>query len=87
MFPLRQVVPGQKALMPRQPVLLSKQSALTPRMLVLLPQAAQPSNQVSNANGSPSDNSLEDPNPKWVISLSSKPRVHYDHRVYHHSGH
>ena len=48
-------------------------SALTPRVLVLLLQAAQPSSQENNANRSPNDNSLEDPNPKWVINLSSKP--------------
>ena len=44
-------------------------------MLVLLPQAAQPSSQLNNANRSPSDNSLEDPNPKWDINLSSKPLI------------
>ena len=36
-FPHKQVVPGQKALMPRQPTLFPMQSALTPRVLVLLP--------------------------------------------------
>ena len=59
--------------MPRQTAPLPRQSALTPRVLVLLPQAAQASSQVNNANMSSNDNSLEDPNPKWVISLSSKP--------------
>ena len=72
-FHLKLVVPGQKVLMPRQPALLPKQSALTHRELALLPQAAQPSSQVNNANGSHNNNSLEDPNPKWVINLSSKP--------------
>ena len=37
LFPLRQVVPGQRVLMPRQPVPLPKQSALTLRELALLP--------------------------------------------------
>ena len=37
------------------------------------PQVAQPSSEVNNANRSPNNNSLEDPNPKWVINLSSKP--------------
>ena len=68
--PLKQVVPRQKALMPRQPAFLPKQSALTPRVLALLPLDAQPGSQVNNVNRTPSDNSLEDPNPKWVINLS-----------------
>ena len=55
------------------PTKLPSQSALTPRVLVLLPQAAQPSSQANNANRSANDNSLEDPNPKWIINLSSKP--------------
>ena len=73
LFSLRQVVPRQSTLMPRQPVPLPKQSTLTPRVLGLLPQAAQPSSQVNDTNRSPNDNSFEDPNPKWVINLSSKP--------------
>ena len=55
--------------MPSQPVLLLKQSALTPRELVLLPQASS----ANNPWGSPKGNSLDDPNPKWVINISSKP--------------
>ena len=41
-----------------------------------LPQALQANRQSKSANtpwGSPRGNSLENPNPKWVINLSSKP--------------
>ena len=41
-----------------------------------LPQAPPPSRQAISTNtprGSPGGNSLENPNPKWVINLSSKP--------------
>ena len=72
---LRQVVPGQRALM-SMPTPLPKQAALTPRELVVLPQFPQASRQAISANnplGSPRGNSLEDPNPKWVMNLSSKP--------------
>ena len=46
---------------------IPRQSALTPR--------------VNNANRSPNDNSLEDPNPKWVISLSGKPLTQAERSV------
>ena len=75
LFPLKQIVPGQRALMPKQAGLLPKQSALTVRELVLLPQASKANRQSNSANspqGSPRGNSLEDPNPKWVINLPSK---------------
>ena len=76
MFPLRQVVPRQRVLMPRQPAPLPKQSTLTPRELVLLFLGSLASRWASSANKSQRSsrgNSLEDPNPKWVINLSSKP--------------
>ena len=44
--------------------------------ITTLPQVSQAnrhSNNVNNPWGSPKDNSLENPNPKWVINLSSKP--------------
>ena len=63
--------------MSRQPTPLPKQSALTPRELALLSsqasQVGRQANSANNPNRSPTGNSLEDPNPKWVINLSSKP--------------
>ena len=40
-----------------------------------------PSSQANNANRSPNDNSLEDPNPKLVVHLSSKPLTHTQRSV------
>ena len=62
--------------MSRQPGPLPKQTVLTPREVELLPQVLQANRQAISANnpwGSPIGNSLESPNPKWVINLSSKP--------------
>ena len=77
LFCLRQAVPWQRALMPRQPAPLPKQSALTSRVLVplspRLPRQVGRQIMLNNPWGSPRGNSLEDPNPKWVINLSSKP--------------
>ena len=67
---------GQRTLMPRQPVPLPKQLAQTQGASTPLPQASQASSQANSANNpwrSPRGNSLEDPNPKWVINLSTKP--------------
>ena len=62
-------------LTPRQLVPLLKKPALTPREIVLLPQAGRQAARagVNNPWGSPRCNTLEDPNLKWVINLSSKP--------------
>ena len=70
---LRQLIPKKTVLL-RQQALLPKHTALTPRELDLLspraPQTSRQPNSPSNPWGSPWDNSLENPNPKWVINLS-----------------
>ena len=50
--------------LPRQTVLLPRQVEPVPR------KAALPPNSRANI---PQDSSMEEPNPKWVINLSSKP--------------
>ena len=66
--------------LPRQSALLPKHTVLTPRELVLFyprlkkkAQASRQPNSINTPQGSPRDNLLENPNPKWVMNLSSKP--------------